>query len=154
MRNLLTYTSLAALAVLSMGQVHAACGGGGYHAPVKTVEAAPAPRETTRVVVDSTVRSGSLDSTRFDSVSSTMELSKGQWKEISSAKSQINDENKKLAKAQSKAQNKLDNCDGDCTDKNQCPFHRALLSFTSCRPGPPAERRAGQTAPVWRRWGR
>jgi hypothetical protein len=126
MRNLLTYTSMAALAILTMGQVHAACGGGGYKAPVKTVEATQVQRETPRVVAVNAAVGASIDSTRFDSVRGMLELSKNQSKDISNAKSEINNENKKLVKAQSKAQSKLDDCDGDCEDAK-----RALIRSTN-----------------------
>jgi len=61
----------------------------------------------------------SLDSARFDSISSRLDLSKRQSKEISHAKSEINDEFERLTKAQSKAQRKLDNCGGNCVDEKR-----------------------------------
>jgi hypothetical protein len=110
-KTLLAYSTFVVLAVVSVGQAQAACGGGGYHAPAKTAQATQTPQAT-----QATVSGSSVDSSRFDSMSSRMDLSKGQSKEISNAKNEINDEEKKLAKAQSKAQKQLDNCDGDCAD--------------------------------------
>jgi hypothetical protein len=114
-KTLLAYSTFAVLAVVSMGQVQAACGGGGYHAPAKTEAAIPAEK-TTAQAIQATVSGAPVDSSRFDSISSRMDLSKVQTKEISKAKNEINDEEKKLVKAQSKAQKQLDNCNGDCTD--------------------------------------
>ncbi len=63
--------------------------------------------------------SSSAYSTRFDSLSSQLDLTKNQTKEISKAKSDIDDQNAVLVKAQSKAQSKLDHCNGDCADEKR-----------------------------------
>jgi hypothetical protein len=114
-KTLLTYSTFALLAVVSIGQAQAACGGGGYQTPAKTAAAAPV-KQTEIQANYVTVSGSSVDSTRFDAMTSRLDLSKGQSKEISNAKSEINDENKKLVKAHSRAQQKLDDCDGDCAD--------------------------------------
>src|SRR4051812_40623939 len=108
--KLLTYSTFAVLAIVSMGQVQAACGGGGYHAPAKA-EAAVQVEQKRAVQADVSISGAAVDSTRFDAISSRLDLSNGQSKEIKNAKNEINDANKKLAKAQSKAQQKLDDCD-------------------------------------------
>jgi hypothetical protein len=131
-KTLLTYSTFALLAVVSIGQAQAACGGGGYHGPANADAAAP----VTQTSIQSnyvTVSGASVNSARFDAMSSRLELSKEQSKEISNAKSEINDENKKLAKAQSKAQQNLDNCDGDCADakRNVVRSTEALIKYNT-----------------------
>jgi hypothetical protein len=118
-RNILTYASgLAALTIISMGQIHAACGGGGYSPPAKAapvVSAAPERTAAAAVRVERTaVVSAGLDSSHFDAKSSELNLSKSQFKEIAEAKNDIKNEHAKLLKAQSRAQTKFEECDGDC----------------------------------------
>jgi hypothetical protein len=131
-KTLLTYTTFALLAVVSMGQAQAACGGGGYQTPAKTQAAAP-EKQTAVQANYVTVSGSSVDSTRFDAMSSRLDLSKGQSKEIKDAKSAINDVNKKLAKAQSNAQQKLDNCGDDCADakRNLVRSTEALIKYNT-----------------------
>lgn len=114
MRKLMMYsTYMAVLAMVSMGHVQAACGGGGYKTAGKTTPATPVPKETASAsAVDAIYYS--LDSSRFDSVSATLDLSKGQAQQVSNAVSEINEKGAKLAKAQTNAQNKLDHCSGNC----------------------------------------
>jgi hypothetical protein len=113
-RKLMMYsTYLAVLAMVSMGHAQAACGGGGYKTAGKTTPATPVPKETVSApAVDAIYYS--LDSTRFDSVSATLELSKGQAQQVANAVSDINEKGAKLAKAQTNAQSKLDHCNGNC----------------------------------------
>jgi len=123
-RKLLTCsTYLAVLAIVSTSHAFAACSGGGFHAPVKSAAAAATVIDTTNAPLAEIVPlpeiGTSLDSARFDSMSSRLDLSKGQSNEISHAKSEINDEYVKLTNAQSKAQYKLDNCGGNCVDEKR-----------------------------------
>ncbi len=119
MRNLLTYsTYLAVLAMVSIGSAQAACGGGGYTSSTKTTRPAPVSTEAASVSpVDAIYYS--LDNTRFDSVSATLALSKGQTKQIAIAVIDINYKGANLAKAQTIAQGKLDHCTGNCSDEKR-----------------------------------
>ena len=116
-QKLLTCSSfLAVAAMVCLGSAQAACGGGGFHATGKPGTVTAVPRESASAPEVRAVFF-SLDSTRFDAVSSTLALSKGQSKDIVNAKNEINDKGEKLARAQNSAQSKLDNCSGNCADE-------------------------------------
>jgi hypothetical protein len=123
-RTLLTYASgLAALAIVSMGQVHAACGGGGYSPPVKVATAVSvvpvmATAPTIRLEQPTAISAG-LDSAHFDSKSAELNLSRSQAKDIADAKSDIKYEHSRLLKAQSRAQSKVDECEGNCATETR-----------------------------------
>src|SRR5437762_4010319 len=139
-RNLLTYsTYLAVLAIVSIGSAQAACGGVGYQSATKTTRATPIPGATASAPAADAIYY-SLDSARFDSVSSTLALSKGQTKQISNAVSDINDKGAKLANAQKNAQSKLDHCDGNCSDEKR-NLERATAELKSYNSSIEFERR-------------
>lgn len=119
MRKFSIYSAyFAILAIVSMGHVQAACGGGGFKTAGKTTRGTAVPIETASVPAADAVYT-SLDNTHFDSMSSTLSLSKGQSKQISNAVNEINDKGEKLAKAQSNAQSKMDHCDGNCANEKR-----------------------------------
>ena len=120
MSNFLKYsTFLAVLAVISMTQVQAACGGGGFSTAGKTTTSAPRATTINASHETITIASATTYSTRFDGLSAKLELTSNQWNDISKAKSDIDSQGEKLVKAQSKAQRKLDHCDGDCSDEKR-----------------------------------
>ena len=136
---------------LVAGSASAACGGGGYH-PTSTsstnaptavnvpavVRTSNAPAPTPDAQNVSYVRSesfASLDSSRFDALSASLQLTGRQLKDISNAKEDIRDESEKLVKAQRKAQSRLDRCSGDCSDEQRrlASANEALQRFDPTR---------------------
>lgn len=123
MKTNLILTALA-LAIVAT-TANAACGGGGWAKTATHGPATPVAHETTLIddLNDSaqvmSVKAGPIatarfDSTRFDKLSMTMQLSEGQRSEIASAKSQIQKRADALKAAYVTAQNALVNCQGHC----------------------------------------
>jgi len=118
------------IALLLSTSVLAACGGGGWHSSSrssdgsnKTSQSAdsnsaqnvsysrPASNDT------AAISALSLDTKRFDAMSSRMDLTDRQYRDIESMRRGLREEGDRLSRAYNKAQNKLARCSGDCSDE-------------------------------------
>lgn len=132
MRTVTGLLFLLAALILPAG-LQAACGGGGWHSQgskprVQNEQRVERVERTQEVSYKSAPRNSTgqahFDTSRLDAATREMQLSEGQWDEISAAKREIRGKLDELQRAQEKAQSKFDHCTGRC-DKEREKLERA-----------------------------
>lgn len=127
--NKFTALVFSGVFVVSVHEVSAACGGGGWHQPASAPKATVAAgHETTVVRTEPVVNhspttvtnlpSTSLDS-RFISISAQLSLSESQWNDVANAKDKVRNRIDKLENRKARAESKLAQCMGDCKDETR-----------------------------------
>jgi hypothetical protein len=143
----------AAIVLFSVAAIQisasAACGGGGWHKrseqvavadSVPIVQAQNVSYEKPDRPADRRTDKMSLDSSRFDSVSSKLQLSDRQRTDVRRAKDDINGRANGLYDAKMKAESKLARCTGDCSSERR-NLDQANSAYNSFSPTQEFDRR-------------